>query len=53
MVSQKQPGSVSLPATATIPELQQSKTAVLNTLASKHSRRSYAVFLAKAISIPV
>src|SRR6266404_3670884 len=30
-----------LSATATIPELQQSKTAVLNTLASKHSRRSY------------
>jgi len=41
MFSQKQPGSVSPPATATIPELQQSKTAVLNTLASKHSRRSY------------
>ena len=34
-------GSVSPSATATIPELQQSKTAVLNTLASKHSRRSY------------
>ena len=32
---------VGLSATATIPELQQSKTAVLNTLASKHSRRSY------------
>jgi hypothetical protein len=29
-------------ATLTIPELQQSKGAVLNTLASVHSRRSYA-----------
>src|SRR5271170_3598300 len=28
-------------ATLTIPELEQSKTAVLNTLASQHSRRSY------------
>ena len=41
MLTQKQPNSVSLSATATIPELQQSKTAVLNTLASQHSRRSY------------
>src|ERR1700689_2118516 len=41
MVSQSQPDSVGLSATATIPELQQSKTAVLNTLASRHSRRSY------------
>jgi site-specific recombinase XerD len=41
MVLQNQLGSVSLSATATIPELQQSKTAVLNTLASRHSRRSY------------
>jgi hypothetical protein len=41
MPTQKQPNSVSLSATATIPELQQSKTAVLNTLASQHSRRSY------------
>jgi site-specific recombinase XerC len=40
MLPQKQPDSVSLSATATIPELQQSKTAVLNTLASQHSRRS-------------
>jgi site-specific recombinase XerC len=40
MLTQKQPNSVSLSATATIPELQQSKTAVLNTLASQHSRRS-------------
>jgi len=41
MVSQQQPNSVGLSPTATIPELQQSKTAVLNTLASRHSRRSY------------
>jgi site-specific recombinase XerD len=41
MVPQKQPNSVSLSATATIPELHKSKTAVLNTLASQHSRRSY------------
>src|ERR1700736_2431017 len=41
MVPQNQPNSVSPSATATIPELQQSKTAVLNTLASQHSRRSY------------
>jgi hypothetical protein len=41
MVLQNQLGSVSLSAAATIPELQQSKTAVLNTLASQHSRRSY------------
>lgn len=39
MVLQNQLGSVSLSATATIPELQQSKTAWLNTLASQHSRR--------------
>src|SRR3954447_9756347 len=41
MIQQKTLGSVSFSATATIPELQQSKTAVLNTLASRHSRRSY------------
>ncbi len=33
--------SVGLSATLTIPELEQSKAAVLNTLASQHSRRSY------------
>jgi integrase len=33
--------SVSSSTTLTIPELQQSKVAVLNTLASAHSRRSY------------
>ena len=41
MAQQNQLGSVSLSTTATLPELQQSKTAVLNTLASRHSRRSY------------
>src|SRR5664280_777391 len=41
MFPQTQSNPVGLSATATIPELQQSKTAVLNTLASKHSRRSY------------
>ena len=41
MVLQNQLGSVSLSTNATILELQQSKTAVLNTLASRHSRRSY------------
>jgi hypothetical protein len=29
------------PNTLTVPELEQSKAAVLNTLASVHSRRSY------------
>jgi len=41
MFSQTESNPGGLSATATIPELQQSKTAVLNTLASKHSRRSY------------
>jgi len=41
MIQGNQLGSVSFSATATIPELQQSKTAVLDTLASQHSRRSY------------
>jgi site-specific recombinase XerD len=41
MVPQKQPESVGCSATLTIPELEQSKAAVLNTLASQHSRRSY------------
>ena len=33
--------STACPATVTVPELEQSKTAVLNTLAYEHSRRSY------------
>src|ERR1700730_14468764 len=50
MVLQNQLGSVSLSATATIPELQQSKTAVLNTLSSVHSRRSYACAIERFIA---
>ena len=41
MPLKKEPESVGRSATLTIPELEQSKTAVLNTLASQHSRRSY------------
>src|SRR5260370_10011681 len=41
MPHKKEPESVGRSATLTIPELEQSKTAVLNTLASQHSRRSY------------
>ena len=41
MPRKSQPESVGLSATLTIPELEQSKAAVLNTLASQHSRRSY------------
>ena len=50
MPPKKQPESVSLSATATIPELQQSKTAVLNTLASQHSRRSYEYAIGRFIA---
>jgi hypothetical protein len=41
MVPQKQLNSAGHSVTQSIPELEQSKTAVLNTLASIHSRRSY------------
>ena len=41
MPRKNQPESVGLSASLTIPELEQSKAAVLNTLASQHSRRSY------------
>jgi integrase len=41
MTVQSQAVSIGISPAATIPELQQSKTAVLNTLASRHSRRSY------------
>jgi hypothetical protein len=41
MSSKTQPKPTTRFATATIPELEQSKTAVLNTLVSEHSRRSY------------
>src|ERR1035437_8992652 len=50
MVPQKQPNSEDRSATLTIPELQQSKTAVLNTLASAHSRRSYAYAIERFIA---
>jgi Uncharacterized conserved protein (DUF2278) len=42
MLPQQHPDSVVRSAALTIPELEHSKTAVLNTLASVHSRRSYA-----------
>ena len=41
MFPRRQLGSSISHATVTIPELEQAKTAVLNTLASEHSRRSY------------
>jgi hypothetical protein len=41
MVPQTHTESGVRPDTLTIPELEQSKAAVLNTLASVHSRRSY------------
>ena len=41
MTLPNQAPSIGISPTTTIPELQQSKTAVLNTLASRHSRRSY------------
>jgi len=41
MVPQKHTEPNVRPDTLTIPELEQSKTAVLNTLPSVHSRRSY------------
>ena len=41
MLSENQPESVGGSAILTIPELEQSKAAVLNTLASQHSWRSY------------
>ena len=50
MFPQTESNPVGLSATATIPELQQSKTAVLNTLASKHSRRSYEYVIERFIA---
>jgi integrase len=41
MLSENQPECVVPSANLTIPELEQSKAAVLNSLASQHSRRSY------------
>jgi len=50
MVPQKDPEYCTRSATLTIPELEQSKAAVLNTLASVHSRRSYAYAIDRFIA---
>lgn len=50
MAPQEQPNSVGRSATPTIPELEQSKTAVLDTLGSVHSRRSYAYAVKRFIT---
>jgi hypothetical protein len=50
MVPQKHTESGVRSATLTIPELEQSKAAVLNTLASAHSRRSYAFAIDRFIT---
>jgi hypothetical protein len=50
MVPQKRSDSVVSSTALTIPELEQSKTAVLNTLASVHSRRSYAYAIDRFIA---
>jgi hypothetical protein len=50
MVPQKHSDSVVRSVALTIPELEQSKAAVLNTLASVHSRRSYAYAIDRFIA---
>ena len=50
MSKKQQRKSVRGSATLTIPELEQSKAAVLNTLASAHSRRSYEYAINKFIA---
>jgi hypothetical protein len=51
MSSKKRPSkSASFSASFTVPELDQSKTTVLNTLASAHSRRSYKHAIEKFIA---
>ena len=50
MVPQKHTESGVCSETLTIPELEQSKSAVLNTLASVHSRRSYAYAIDRFIA---
>ena len=50
MSKQQHRKPVGQPATLTIPELEQSKAAVLSTLASVHSRRSYKHAIARFIS---
>ena len=50
MVPQKHTECSVRSETLTIPELEQSKAAVLNTLASVHSRRSYAFAIGRFIA---
>jgi hypothetical protein len=50
MSKKQQRNSVSRSASLAIPELQQSKAAVLNTLASAHSRRMYEYAIATFIT---
>ena len=50
MVVQKHTDSAAPSATLTIPELEQSEAAVLSTLASVHSRRSYAYAIERFIA---
>ena len=50
MIPQKHIEPSVRPDTLTIPELEQSKAAVLNTLASIHSRRSYAFAIDRFIA---
>jgi integrase len=50
MVPQKHTESGARSEKLTIPELEQSKAAVLNTLASVHSRRSYTLAIARFIA---
>jgi hypothetical protein len=51
MLPRKQPSkSESCSASLTLPELDQSKATVLNTLASAHSRRSYKHAIEKFIA---
>ena len=50
MVPQKHTECSVRSETRTIPELEQSKAAVLNTLASVHSRRSYAFAISRFIA---
>jgi len=51
MSSKTQPESTTRPANVTIPELEQSKTAVLNTLASRHYWRSYEYAIGRFIDL--
>src|ERR1700691_2674143 len=50
MPPKKQLETVGRSATQTIPELEQSKVAVLNSLASQHSRRSYEYAIGRVIA---